>query len=55
VTSSDANDPAGGESPVAVFAKPPIQPAYLGKPPYLHTQKARREVGRALRVMCPRE
>jgi uncharacterized protein (DUF2252 family) len=55
VTSSDANDSARGDSAMAVFAKPPIQPAYLGKPPYLHTQKARREVGRALRVMCPRE
>ena len=55
MTSSDANDSARGDSAMAVFAKPPIQPAYLGKPPYLHTQKARREVGRALRVMCPRE
>ena len=39
----------------AAIARSPIQPAYLAKPPYLHSLKERTEVGRALRVTCPRE
>jgi len=48
-------DPQPGEAQAtAAIARSPIQPAYLAKPPYLHTLKERIEVGRALRVTCPR-
>ena len=34
---------------------PPIRAAYLDKPAHLRTRREREEVGRALRVSCPRE
>lgn len=37
------------------LGQPPIEAAYLSKPAHLHTRKDRYEVGRALRVSCPRE
>jgi len=49
----DSTEPDDGVT--AAIARSPIQPAYLAKPTYLHTLKERTEVGRALRVTCPRE
>lgn len=38
-----------------LFKETPIEAAYLEKPAHLQTRKDRYEVGRALRVKCPRE
>jgi uncharacterized protein (DUF2252 family) len=39
----------------AAIAVTPLEPAYLAKPHHLRTVGERTEVGRALRVTCPRE
>ncbi len=43
---------AAGKAAIAVT---PIVPAYLDKPSHLRTLSERTDVGRALRVTCPRE
>lgn len=37
------------------FQHPPLHADYLGKPAHLQTRKDRMELGKAMRVLCPRE